>query len=165
MWRGQILLYVLLCLHTASNDAQWHKGGLEEVRCPLYIGNAPCVCEAASDGLDFSCDSEAGTSLAHLRAVVSAARFAIKTLVVAVLDSNVTVIPDKTFLNGSISKLTIQSSNISDLEDNAFEGTHQRLHTLAIHNSLNLKNVPRAVAKVAALKRLDLSQNLSLIHI
>ena len=52
--RGQILLllYYIICLQTAS-IAQWHKDGLEEVRCPLYIGNAPCSCEAASDGLDF----------------------------------------------------------------------------------------------------------------
>ena len=175
MWlqRGQppillfALLYVLLCqlcLHQTTSDAspQWHKDGLEEVRCPLFVGNGQCHCEAASDGLDFRCDSEAGsggTKLSQLRAVISAARFAIKTLTVAVLDPNVTVIPGKTFFNGSISQLTIESSRLTDVDDNAFEGTHQRLHTLAIHHSLDLKNVPRAVSKVAALKRLDLSQN------
>ena len=96
MWlqRGQppillfALLYVLLCqlcLHQTTSDAspQWHKDGLEEVRCPLFVGNGQCHCEAASDGLDFRCDSEAGsggTKLSQLRAVISAARFAIKTL-------------------------------------------------------------------------------------
>ena len=63
-------------------SSQWHKDGLEEVRCPTYIGNAPCDCLAASDGLDFTCSSDR-TTLADIRAVVSAARFAIKTLVLS----------------------------------------------------------------------------------
>lgn len=143
--RGQILLlYLLLCLQTASNYAQWHKNGggigLEEVRCPsvytLGTGPGSCVCQAASDGLDFSCESEVppGTSLEQVRAVVSAAKFAIKSLVVSMLDSNRTMLPDKTFANGSISQITIKASNLTDVADDAFEGTHQRLHTLAIHN-------------------------------
>ena len=109
------------------------------MRCPsvytLGTGPGSCVCQAASDGLDFSCESEApGTSLEQVRAVVSAAKFAIKSLVVSVLDSNRTVLPDKTFANGSISQITIKASNLTDVADDAFEGTHQRLHTLAIHN-------------------------------
>jgi Leucine-rich repeat (LRR) protein len=139
-------------------SSQWHKDSLEEVRCPTYIGNAPCVCEASTDGLDFTCGSEK-TQLADIRAVVSAARFAIKTLVVNNLDPNATVIPEKTFANGSVNDFTIKRSNLVDLEESAFEGTHQRLHTLSIHNSPSLTIVPRAVAKVVALKRLDLSNN------
>ena len=60
---------------------------------------------------------------------------------------------------GSVNDFTIQSSKLRDIEENAFDGTHQRLHTLSIHNSLDLKIVPRAVSKVAALRRLDLSNN------
>ena len=71
----------------------------EEVRCPTYIGNAPCDCVAASDGLDFTCSSEV-TKLSDIRAVVSAARFAIKTLVVTRLDPNATYIRERTFANG-----------------------------------------------------------------
>ena len=75
------------------------QDGLEEVRCPTYIGNAPCDCVAASDGLDFTCSSER-TRLADIRSVVSAARFAIKTLVVTRLDPNATYIRERTFANG-----------------------------------------------------------------
>ena len=49
---------------------------------------------------------------------------------------------------GSVNDFTIQSSKLRDIEENAFDGTHQRLHTLSIHNSLDLKIVPRAVSKV-----------------
>ena len=54
---------------------------------------------AASDGLDFTCSSEV-TKLSDIRAVVSAARFAIKTLVVTRLDPNATYIRERTFANG-----------------------------------------------------------------
>lgn len=140
--RGYWLVLVILCGLPLPLASQWHKDGLEEVRCPSYIGNAPCECVAASDGLDFTCGSDS-TGLDNIRAVVSAARFAIKTLVVSRLEPNATVIPEKTFANGSVNDLTIQASNLSDIEDAAFEGTHQRLHTLSIHNSLNLMTVPR----------------------
>ena len=83
--------------------------GLEEVRCPTYIGNAPCDCVAASDGLDFTCGSER-TRLADIRAVVSAARFAIKTLVVTRLDPNATYIRERTFANGMFSLMSIPKS-------------------------------------------------------
>ena len=160
MWaqfrRGLQLYFLAACI--LSCDSQWHKDGLEEVRCPTYIGNAPCDCVAESDGLDFTCSSER-TRLADIRSVVSAARFAIKTLVVTRLDPNATYIRERTFANGSVNDFTIQSSNLRDIEENAFDGTHQRLHTLSIHNSLDLKIVPRAVSKVAALRRLDLSNN------
>ena len=162
MWaqfrRGwHILFALLLSFLAASTDSQWAKDGLEEVRCPTYIGNAPCDCFAASDGLDFACN--AITRLEDIRAVVSAARFAIKTLVVAQLDPNTTVVPERTFANGSVNDFTIQSSRLQEIVDDAFEGTHQRLHTLSIHNSPRLRIVPRAVHKIASLKRLDLSQN------
>ena len=100
MWaqfRRGWLIFVAACI--LSCDSQWHKDGLEEVRCPTYIGNAPCDCVAASDGLDFTCSSEV-TKLSDIRAVVSAARFAIKTLVVTRLDPNATYIRDRTFANG-----------------------------------------------------------------
>ena len=151
--------WLLLLWHAASSSSQWHKDGLEEVRCPTYIGNAPCDCMASSDGLDFACSSEAGTRVQDIQAVVSAVRFAIKTLVLTTLDPKAKVIPERTFANGSVYDLTIQASNLEDIEENAFEGTHQKLHTLSIHNSPRLKIVPRAVSKVAALKRLDLSNN------
>ena len=35
---------------------------------------------------------------------------------------------------GSVNDFTIQSSKLRDIEENAFDGTHQRLHTLSIHN-------------------------------
>ena len=54
--------------------------------------------------------------------MVSAARFAIKTLVVTKLDANATWIPERTFANGSVNDFTIQTSNLVDIEENAFEG-------------------------------------------
>ena len=75
------------------------------------------------------------------------------------LDANATFIPERTFANGSVNSFTIQGSNLRDIEEHAFEGTAQRLDTLSIHNSLDLKIVPRAVSKISALKRLDLSNN------
>ena len=95
---GWLIFLAVLSL-ILSCDSQWHKDGLEEVRCPTYIGNAPCDCVAASDGLDFTCGSER-TRLADIRSVVSAARFAIKTLVVTRLDPNATYIRERTFANG-----------------------------------------------------------------
>ena len=95
---GWLIFLAVLSL-ILSCDSQWHKDGLEEVRCPTYIGNAPCDCVAASDGLDFTCGSEK-TRLADIRSVVSAARFAIKTLVVTRLDPNATYIRERTFANG-----------------------------------------------------------------
>ena len=65
---GWLIFLAVLSL-ILSCDSQWHKDGLEEVRCPTYIGNAPCDCVAASDGLDFTCGSEK-TRLADIRSVV-----------------------------------------------------------------------------------------------
>ena len=81
---GWLIFLAVLSL-ILSCDSQWHKDGLEEVRCPTYIGNAPCDCVAASDGLDFTCGSEK-TRLADIRSVVSAARFPIKTLAALTTD-------------------------------------------------------------------------------
>ena len=51
---------MLLCM-AVPGEQQWHKDGLEEVKCPPPIDTMhPCVCEASSDGLDFKCSNSAG---------------------------------------------------------------------------------------------------------
>ena len=147
MWaqfrRGwHILIFTALSSLCSLTDSQWHKDGLEEVRCPTYIGNAPCDCLAASDGLDFTCN--AITRLADIRAVVSAARFAIKTLTLAPLSPNVTCLCDKIFANGSVSELKIVGSNLEDVDEHAFDASPPiRLQTLILKDA-RLAKLPRA---------------------
>ena len=96
--------------------------------------------------------------MADIRAVISASRFAVKTIVAINLDPNVTILPEKTFLNGSISELRIDGTKLEDMHENAFEGTVTRLQTLTIHNG-KLTSVPGAVGKISSLKRLSLQSN------
>ena len=103
----------------------------------------------------FSCDKP---SMADIRAVISASRFAVKTIVAINLDPNVTILPQETFLNGSVCELRIDGSKLVDMHENAFEGTVTRLHTLTINNG-KLTSVPRAVGKISSLKRLSLESN------
>ena len=93
-----------------------------------------------------------------IRAVLSASRFAVKTLIAKNLDSNITVLPEKTFKNGSVFELQIDGSALEDMKENAFEGTTTSLHTLSLHNG-KLTSVPRAIGKISSLKRLSLQSN------
>ena len=103
----------------------------------------------------FRCDNP---SMTDIRAVLSASRFAVKTLISKGLDSNVTILPEKTFKNGSVSELQIDGSSLQDMKENAFEGTTTRLSTLSLHNG-KLTSVPRAIGKISSLKRLSLQSN------
>ena len=103
----------------------------------------------------FSCDKP---SMSDIRAVISASRFAVKTIVAINLEPNVTILPEETFLNGSVCELRIDGSKLVDMHENAFEGTVTRLHTLTINNG-KLTSVPRAVGKISSLKRLSLESN------
>jgi hypothetical protein len=47
---------VMLVSMAVPAAQQWHKDGLEEVKCPaLAETQPPCNCEASTDGLDFRC--------------------------------------------------------------------------------------------------------------
>jgi Leucine-rich repeat (LRR) protein len=161
----QRLTFVVLMLATMVAPAaqQWHKDGLEEVKCPSFLDYVPpCTCEASTDGLDFKCtpaDGRRPANFADVSAILSAARFLVKTLSITDLDVNATVLPAKTFANGSVAELSIDGSMLKDLDDHAFEGATLRLQSLLLKNG-RLTTVPRAVAKVASLKRLDLRSNL-----
>ena len=96
--------------------------------------------------------------MTDIRAVLSASRFAVKTLIAKGLDSNITILPEKTFKNGSVSELQIDGSSLQDMKENAFEGTTTRLTTLSLHNG-KLTSVPRAIGKISSLKRLSLQSN------
>ena len=93
-----------------------------------------------------------------IQAVLSASRFAVKTLIAKNLDSNVTVLPEKTFKDGSVFELQIDGSALEDMDENAFEGTTTILQTLSLHNG-KLTSVPRAIGKISSLKRLSLQSN------
>ena len=103
----------------------------------------------------YRCDNP---SMVDLRAVISASRFAVKTLIAKNLDSNVTVLPEETFKNGSVFELQIDGSALEDMKENAFEGTTANLQTLSLHNG-KLTSVPRAIGKISSLKRLSLQSN------
>ena len=103
----------------------------------------------------FSCDNP---SMSDIRAVLSAFRFAVKTIMANNLASNITVLPERTFKNGSVYELQIDGSSLMDMKENAFEGTTSSLQTLSIHNG-KLTSVPRAIGKISSLKRLSLQSN------
>ena len=125
-------LFLVLALGPAVQPLpQWRKDS-EEVRCPSFIDNRNCDCAAAPDGLDFTCTD---ASPVDLTTVIGAARFVIKKLDVISLDANVTCICEKIFANGSVQELHIQTSNLSRIEEMAFEGTANRLESLLIQNS------------------------------
>ena len=105
--------------------------------------------------LNFSCDNP---SMSDIRAVLSASRFAVKTIMANNLASNITVLPERTFKNGSVYELQIDGSSLMDMKENAFEGTTSSLQTLSIHNG-KLTSVPRAIGKISSLKRLSLQSN------
>ena len=69
------LLFMMLVVPASQ---QWHKDGLEEVKCPAFIDHGPpCSCEASTDGLDFKCTTEGGkrpANFADVSAILSAAR-------------------------------------------------------------------------------------------
>lgn len=96
--------------------------------------------------------------MTDIRAVLSASRFAVKTIAAKNLDPNVTILPEKIFKNGSVLELQIDGSALQDMKENAFEGTTTRLQTLTLHNG-KLTSVPRAVGKISSLKRLSLQSN------
>ena len=96
--------------------------------------------------------------MTDIRAILSASRFAVKTIIAKNLDPNVTILPEKTFKNGSVTELQIDGSALEDMKENAFEGTATNLQTLTLHNG-KLTSVPRAVGKISSLKRLSLQSN------
>ena len=118
-----------------------------------------CQCtspQASSDGLDFLCRE---ATFRDVAAVASGARFAIKTLTLAPLSPNVTCLCDKIFANGSVSELKIVGSNLEDVDEHAFDASPPiRLQTLILKDA-RLAKLPRAVGKVASLRRLDLEGN------
>ena len=97
-------------------------------------------------------------SMMDIRAVLSASRFAVKTLIAKNLRSNITILPEKTFKNGSVYELKIDGSSLEDMKENAFDGTTKSLQTLSLHNG-KLTSVPRAIGKISSLKRLSLQSN------
>ena len=96
--------------------------------------------------------------MTDIRAVLSASRFAVKTIRAKNLNPNVTTLPEKTFENGSVTELQIDGSSLEDMKENAFEGTVTSLQTLTLHNG-KLTSLPRAVGKISSLKRLSLQSN------
>ena len=145
---------LLVLAHPARQ--QWHAKPPEEVRCPTFAVSKDCACTAAEDGLDFNCNR---ATAADLRALISASRFAIKTLTVADFAPNATCLCDKLFSNGSVAELTLSRSGLTVIKENVFDAPAVRLHSLTIHNA-QLETLPRAVGKVPSLRRLDVEGNL-----
>lgn len=125
--------------------------------CPLFEGSSHCQCFLADKGgLNFDCTS---ASLNDILAALSSSKGTIWGVNINDMLPEVRVLPDRMFMNGTVAELTIKGSSLEEVHDNAFEGaTATRLHSLTIRSS-KLSSVPRAVAKVSALKRLDLESN------
>jgi hypothetical protein len=68
----------------------------------------------------------------------------VKTLSITGLDANVTLLPAKTFANGSVSEFIVDGSALKEVDDHAFEGATSRLQSLVIKNG-RLATVPRYV--------------------
>ena len=102
--------------------------------------------QASSDGLDFLCRQ---ATFRDVAAVVSAARFAIKTLTLAPLSPNVTCLCEQIFANGSVSELKIADSHLEAVDERAFDSAAPpvRLQTLILRDA-RLAKLPRAVGKV-----------------
>ena len=134
----------------------------------------------------FKCDSyftffpfisSQDADLSDLRAVLTASRFAVRSVRVAPLASNVTCLcggggggggnggGDRLFANGSAAELHLVSSSLTSVDEDAFAGPAVRLHTLSIRDSPLLREVPRAAGKVRSLRRLILENDgISEIH-